>query len=436
MSEPAVPIVAEPLTSVGAPAARYAAFVLGVMVIVYAFNFMDRYIFIIMMEAIKRDLRLSDTQLGIITGFAFSTVYSLAGLAVAYWADRGNRRSLIAVALAAWSGLTMLCAYAGSFLQLVVARMSVGLAESACSPPALSLLSDYFRVPQRGRAFGIYSTGLSLGLCMGFVIGGWVGQHFGWRAALFAGGVPGLLLAVFVRLTVREPERGRTDTRSVDSERYTGRQAAAYMLRRPSFVAWMLGSALYTFAGTTIDSWAPLFLIRVHGLATAQVGLQTGVLGAGGGVLGSVIAGWIADRLSPQDLRRNLWVSTFGIALVAPLTLLFLFADVRAVWPLYALGQFFNCFYMAPTLAITHALVPARLRAVASAVLLLGYNVIGTAGCSLVIGFFSDRWAPTLHTDSVRYAMAVTQIAAVLGIGCTLYSIARIPRDFPQHFAR
>ena len=438
MSDPAVPVAASqaPIKSGSASGSRYAAFVLGVMVVVYAFNFMDRYVFIIMMEAIKQDLHLSDTQLGIITGFAFSVVYSCAGLAVAHWADRGNRRSIIATALAAWSGLTMLCAYAGSFLQLMAARMSVGLAESACSPPALALLADYFRPAQRGRAFGIYSTGLSLGLGMGFVIGGWVGEHYGWRAAFLAGGIPGLLFAVFVRLTVREPERGHTDARMVDSQPYTGRQAAVYMLGRPSFVAWMVGSAIYCFVGTTIDSWAPLFLIRVHGLPTAEVGLQTGVLGATAGILGSIASGWFADRLSPRDLRRNLWVSTFGIVLVAPLTLLFLFANVRAVWPLYALGQFFNCFYMAPTLAVTHALLPVRLRALASAVLLLGYNVIGTAGCSLVIGYLSDRWAPALHTDSVRYAMAATQFAAVAGIACTLYAIARIRRDFPEHLAR
>lgn len=422
--------------SVNHTTTRYAAFVLGVMVVVYAFNFMDRYIFIISMEAIKQDLHLTDTQLGIITGFAFSAVYSLAGLAVAHWADHGNRRSIISMALAAWSGLTMLCAYAGSFAQLFVARMSVGLAESACSPPALALLSDYFRPPQRGRVFGIYSTGLSLGLGLGFILGGWVGQHFGWRAAFLAGGIPGLLFAVFVRLTVREPERGRADTQAVDSQRYTWRQAAAYMLGRPSFVAWMVGSALYTFAGTTIDSWAPLFLIRVHGFTTAEVGLRTGVLGAAAGILGSITSGWISDRLSRRDVRRNLWVATFAISLVAPVTLLFLFANARAVWPLYIIGQFFNCWYMAPTLAITHAVIPVRLRALATAVLLLGYNIIGTAGCSLVIGFFSDRWAPMLHTDSVRYAMAVTQLAAVLGVACTLYSIARIPRDFSEHFAR
>jgi MFS family permease len=427
-------LAASPSEVRGSASQRYASFVLGMLVLVYAVNFMDRYVFIISMEAIKQDLKLSDTQLGLITGFGFSVVYSFAGLLAAYWAGLGNRRSIIAAALAAWSGLTMVCAAARSFGQLMIARMSVGLAESACSPPALALLADYFPLRLRGRAFGIYSVGLNLGLCMGFVIGGWVGEHYGWRAAFLAGGIPGLLLAALVRLTVREPPRGAADDGAVDAARYTLGQAALYLLARPSFGAFILGSSLYTFVGTTIDSWAPVFLMRVHGLDSAVVGLRTGVLGAVAGTVGSVAAGWIADRVAVRDLRHNLWVATCGIAFVAPLTLVFLFSNVRAVWGLYAAAQLFNCFYMAPTLAVTHAVMPVRLRALASALLLLGYNIIGTAGCSFVIGYLSDHWAGTLHVDSVRFAMAATQGATVLGIACTVYGIVRLPRDFPEHF--
>jgi predicted MFS family arabinose efflux permease len=414
----------------------YAWFVLLVLVAVYGSNFADRYIFIIMMEPIKRDLQLSDTQLGLISGLAFSAIYSVAGLAVARWADIGNRRSIIAAALVAWSGLTALCGLTSSFLQLLIARMGVGVAESACSPPAYSLISDYFPQGRRALAFSIYSVGLSVGLAVGFILGGYIGEHYGWRAAFMAVGIPGILLAVLTRLSVREPLRGGSDTGAIDATRYSAREAAMYMLRRPSFAAYMLGSALFVFAGTALDSWAPLFLMRVHGLPEGEVGLWTGVLGASAGLTGAVTAGWIADRLSARDVRWNLWVAMAGVALEVPATLLFLFATTRTVPLFYFASVFLDAVYMPPTIAITHALMPVRIRALASAVLLLGYNLIGTAGCNFVVGYCSDRWAASLHVDSVRYAMAITQLAAVAGAACTIFAIHRMPRDFREHFAR
>jgi MFS family permease len=421
----------------GATAAgRYAWFVLTVLVLVYGFNFVDRYIFIIMMEPIKKDLRLSDTQLGLISGLGFSAVYSLSGLVVAHWADRGNRRSIIAMALAAWSALTVVSGLARNFAQLLIARMGVGVAEAGCSPPAHSLISDYFPARQRAVAFSIYAIGLDAGMCMGFVCGGWIGENYGWRTAFIAAGVPGILFAVFARLTVREPLRGASEIVAVDTARYTTRQALLYMLKRPSLVSYIVGSSLFIFAGTAIDSWAPLFLMRVHGEASSEVGLWTGLLGSIAGLCGSVTAGWLADRLSVRDQRWNLWVAIGGISLVVPATLLFVFGSAHTAMLFFFLATFFNSFYMPPTIAITHRLLPVRMRALASAVLLLGYNFIGMAGCNFAVGFLSDLWAGSLHVDSVRYAMAVTQLAAVAGIVCTIYAIARMPRDFHEQFGR
>lgn len=414
----------------------YAWFVLLILVAVYGANFADRYIFIIMMEPIKRDLQLSDTQLGLISGLAFSAIYSVAGLAVARWADIGNRRSIIAAALAAWSALTALCGLATSFLQLLIARMGVGVAESACSPPAYSLIADYFPQRMRALAFSIYSVGLSVGLAVGFIVGGWIGQHYGWRAAFMFVGVPGLLLAVVTRLSVREPQRGASDSGTVDATHYSMREAVSYMLKRPSFVAYLFGSALFVFAGTAVDSWAPLFLMRVHGLPEAQVGLWTGILGSSAGLTGALAAGWVADRLSVRDLRWHLWVALGGVALEVPATLLFLFTSTHAVPLFYFASVFLDAVYMPPTIAITHAVMPVRMRALASAALLLGYNLIGIAGCNFVIGYFSDRWAAALHVDSVRYAMALTQLAALAGAICTTYAIVRLPRDFREHFRK
>ena len=415
-------------------ASRYAWFVLIVLTLTYGFNFVDRYVFVIMMEPLKRDLRLSDTQLGLTSGLAFSLIYSISGLFVAHWADRGKRRSIIAMALAAWSALTILCGLTRNFSQLLGARLGVGVTEAGCSPPAHSLISDYFPARQRAFAFAIYSIGLYLGLGGGFALGGWIGEQYGWRAAFIAAGLPGLLFAIVLRLTVREPERGATEVEAVDSQVYSSREVASYMLRRPSFLAYMLGSSLFVFAGAAIDQWAPLFLMRVHGEPAGEVGLWTGVVGSIAGLSGSIAAGWIADRLAVRDQRWNLWVASAGITFVVVGTLLFLFGSGRMLMTAYFLASFFNAFVMPPTIAITQRVLPVRMRALGSAVMLVGYNVIGMAGCNFAIGFLSDLWEGALHVDSVRYAMAATQLTAVAGLACTVYAIIRMPRDFREQF--
>jgi MFS family permease len=415
-------------------AGRYAWYVVCILVLVSGFNFLDRYIFIILMEPIKLDLGLSDTQLGLISGLGFSAVYSVAGLVIARWADLGNRRNIVTIALASWSTLTAICGLTASFVQLLLARMAVGVAEAGCSPPAHSLISDYIPARQRALAFAMYAVGLDVGMGLGFALGGWVGENYGWRTAFIVAGVPGLVLAGVMAATVREPKRGASEIVAVDATRYSSRQAVTYMWRRRSFIAYMTGSALFTFAGTAIDSWAPLFLMRVQHLSSAYVGLWTGLLGSGAGLLGSLGSGWIADRLSVRDQRWNLGTAIAGIAMVVPATLLFVFGPASTVWVCFFIATFFNAFYMAPTIALTHRLLPVRMRAFASAVMLLGYNLIGTSGCNFLIGFLSDAWAGSLRVDSVRYAMAVTQAAAVLGIILTVYAMLRMPRDFEAQF--
>lgn len=423
-----------PSNSVIPAASRYAWYVLLALTLAYGFNFVDRYVFVIMMEPMKKDLGLSDTQLGLTSGLAFSLIYSLSGLFVAHWADRGNRRSIIAMALGAWSALTMLCGLTRNFPQLLGARLGVGVTEAGCSPPAHSLISDYFPARQRAIAFAIYSIGLYIGLGGGFALGGWIGEQYGWRAAFIAAGIPGILFAIVLRLSVREPERGAAESAAVDSAVYTSREVASYMLRRPSFLAYMLGSSLFVFAGAAIDQWAPLFLMRVHGQPADAVGLWTGIVGSTAGLSGSLAAGWIADKLAIRDQRWNLWVASGGITLVVIGTLLFLFGPVSMLKSSYFLATFFNAFVMPPTIAITQRVLPVRMRALGSAVMLVGYNVIGMAGCNFAIGFLSDLWQGDLHVDSVRYAMAATQLTALAGLACTIYAIIRMPRDFREQF--
>jgi MFS family permease len=414
----------------------YPWIVLTLLSVVYSCNFMDRYIFIIMIDAIKHDLHLSDTQVGVLTGLAFSAVYSSAGLVVARWADRSNRRSIIALGLAAWSALTMVCGLTRSFAQLVFARMGVGVSESTCSPPGHSLLSDYFPPRRRALAFSIYTaSGNYLGLGIGFVLGGWLGQHWGWRWAFIIGGLPGVLLAPAIMLVIREPKRGNSEQEQVRAEHFSLRDIGTYMLEHPSFLYYIAGAGMFCFATTALDNWGPLFLIRMRGIPTAQVGLWTGVLGASGGLLGGIISGWLADRWAARDVRAYLWVGMVAMAMTVPMTLLFLESESRLrIWVGYSLWAFFCSAGPPSMIALGQRLMPLRLRALSSAVLLLAYNIVGIAGCNLTIGILSDLWARTSHGNSLTRAMLMTQLAAVIGTVCTIRAIASVRRDFPEQF--
>ena len=178
-------------------------YALGILVIVYTFNFIDRNILSILLQSIKTDLNLSDTSLGLLSGFAFAAFYATLGIPIAKYADRGNRRNLISLSLAIWSLMTALSGLAQNFLHLLLARIGVGIGEAGCSPPAHSMISDYFPANKRSTALGIYSLGIPFGIMFGLFAGGWIDEMFGWRAAFFIVGVPGILIAVLFRFTVK-----------------------------------------------------------------------------------------------------------------------------------------------------------------------------------------------------------------------------------------
>ena len=200
------------MTEASSLSRTYRSYALALLVVVNVFNYLDRQILSILLESIKRDLQLSDTALGFLTGIAFALFYTFAGIPIARWADRGLRRTIMALGLAVWSGMTTLTGLAQSFTQLALARIGVGVGEAACSPPAHSLLSDYFPPERRGTALSIFSLGVPIGIMIGYLSGGWINQYFGWRTAFFVVGLPGLLLAVVVRLTLREPPRGHSES--------------------------------------------------------------------------------------------------------------------------------------------------------------------------------------------------------------------------------
>ena len=214
---------------------KTAYYALGLLTVVYSFNFIDRQLLAILQESIKADLSLSDSQLGLLTGFAFAVFYVTAGIPIARWADHSNRRNIVALALFLWSFMTALSGLAQNYIQLLLARIGVGVGEAGGSPPSHSIISDIFPAGKRASALGFYSTGVSFGILFGFLFGGWLNEFFGWRVAFFVVGAPGIALALLVRHSLREPLRGMAEQRTVSSEAVTIRQVITLLWSRLSF---------------------------------------------------------------------------------------------------------------------------------------------------------------------------------------------------------
>ena len=388
------------------PAVRNYA--LGVLVVVYTFNFIDRQILSILLEPIKQDLGLSDSALGMLTGFAFALFYATLGIPIARFADRSNRRNLIAWALAIWSAMTAVSGLAQNFWHLLLARIGVGVGEAGCSPPAHSMLADYFPTENRATALGIYSLGIPFGILFGFIAGGWLNEFFGWRVAFFIVGVPGLLLAILVRFTLREPPRGMAEGRVADEEQPTIMETFRFLWSKRSFRHMAVGGGLTAFVGYGVITWVPSFLIRSYGMSTGDVGTYLGlILGIPGGI-GIALGGYLADRHGARDTRWYLWI--VSVALIASTPLFFgvylsntAFASLMFLILPILLGNF----YQATTFSQTQGLVSLRMRSVAAAVLLFILNMIGLGAGPQAVGILSDVLQPSYGDESLRYALLI-----------------------------
>lgn len=389
-------------------------YVLGLLVVVYAFNFVDRQILAILLPSIKAEFAVNDTVLGFLAGSAFALFYATLGVPIALLADRWNRRNLIAIALATWSGMTALCGAATNFGQLVVARIGVGVGEAGCSPPAHSMISDLYGPKERATAMGLFTLGISAGIMAAYLGGGWVAEHLGWREAFFIVGFPGLLLALLVRFTVDEPVRGQSDGRldlDAPPEMVT---VAKFLVARKSFLHLATGAGLASFVGYGIISFLPTFLFRSHHMDLSEIGVWLGlILGIAGGI-GFAGGGYVADRLGRRGARWSLW----GIAAATLCAWLFHFPVFLADTAYVALAFFvvpsiFANFYLAATFAQVQALVGLRMRAVASALLLFILNSIGLGLGPLCIGAMSDWLANDFGADSMRYSLLIA--AATVG---------------------
>jgi MFS family permease len=406
-----------------APSRARAAWVLAVLFAVYVLNFVDRQILAIVIDDIKREIALSDAQLGLLLGPAFVLFYTLAGIPIARLADRTSRRAVIAAGLVLWSAMTAACGLARSFGALALARFGVGVGEAAGTPPSHALLSDCYPPERRATALALYGMGIYVGVLFGFLGGGLVRDAFDWRTAFFAAGLPGIPLALLLLATVPEPPRGAAERGPVDTATPPLREVLRALFAQRSFVLLTLAGACQAVSGYAVLSWGPAFLGRVHGMTATGIGLRFGVLAGVGGALGVTAGGWLADRLAARDARWYAWLSAAVSLAAAPFAAVFYLAgDAAAALAAFAPFYVLNNMYVGPLWSLAQGLVKVRMRAVASATLLAVLNLVGLGLAQPLVGWLSDSLAPAHGPASLRYALlataAVGALAAVFFAAC------------------
>lgn len=383
-------------THLTAAGISYRRRVLMLLTAAYAFNAMDRGIISIIGQAMKVDLRLSDTQLGLLGGTAFAALYAAGGLPIARLAERFNRVNIIAGALAIWSVLTTLFGLATGFPQLLLSRAGVGIAESGCTPPAHSLISDYFEPRLRATALSVYSSGISIGYTLAALAGGYVAQHLGWRAACAVVGLPGLLLAIALKAFIREPVRASAAVLTSTGVREEAREmirVARLLVMDRALLNMILGVTLGAFANYGFYAFAPLYFNRAFGLDYAAIGLIAAVTGGLAVGLGILTGGFVADRLGRSGSRAFGLVPAVGTFLAAPLYVIMLLQQqwVAAVISL-SLAGFFQYVSLGPTFGAVQNSFGAARRATATALLYVFLNVVALGGGPLFTGWAIDRF--------------------------------------------
>lgn len=380
----------------------YRSYVLTMLLIVYILNFVDRQLLSVVGPVLVPELGLNDTAFGLLTGAGFAVVYTLIGIPVARIAERHHRVWLMTGCVALWSLMTALCGLSrevtiagvtiGAFWVLLACRIGVGVGESGCTPPATSLISDYYPPSKRSTAMGYYAMGVTLGAAAANLIGGPVAEHFGWRAAFFVVGLPGILVALVLRLTVKEPPRGYTEPPGAAKvERSTFREGMKVLLSKPSFW-WTTGGVTFaSFCGYGITTFQSIFMNRTFELSTKDAALYVNVPVAVASALGTLVTGFMAERLIRKYPNAIAWIPGWGLIISVPFYLLAFTTDVFALSLMgLIVGGFAKYGYLAAQYTVATGVVAPRIRATSTAVLIFLQNMLGYTFGPLFIGVVSD----------------------------------------------
>ena len=381
---------------------RYRTYVLSALTLIYIINFVDRGLLAVVGPDLVPELGISDTQFGLLTGFGFALLYTIVGIPLARYADKAHRVWIMSVCVALWSLMTALCGLAtevtvgsvtiGAFWILLMCRVGVGIGEAGCTPPANSLIADYYAPRDRSQALGVYAMGVTLGTMFANLIGGWVTDAFDWRTAFFVVGLPGLLLAVVFKLTVKEPPRGYTDPTGTQSkEQVTFREAISELTTKPAFWLMTGGATVAAFCGYGISSFQSILLVRAHEITAGEAAIWINAPVSLSSAIGTFVTGWLATKLYKKHPGAIAWLPAAGLALSVPFYV-FAFTTQNLLYAAIGLiiAGFVKYGYLAAQYTIGQGVVSMRVRATATAVLLFVVNLIGYGFGPLFIGAISD----------------------------------------------
>ncbi len=396
-------------------------YLLAILLTILAFNYVDRWALGLVLQDIKTDLSLSDTQLGVLSGIAFAVFYSVMGIPIARWADRGNRVAIIALTTLLWSVAVALSGSAGTFLHLLLIRVGVAVGEAGCIPPAHSLIADYFTRAERARAMARYMLGAPLSLVIGYFLAGWLNESYGWRVTFALLGLPGIALAALAWLTLREPRRGKSVTtvatpparwpRTAEDLEPTSAQPGfkeicATLWSNATFRQLLLCFAVASFFSSGMMQWKPAFFIRSYGLQTAELGMWFAVIYGFGGLFGTYLGGELASRYAVRNEHLQLRVLALVYLATAFISAgLYLSSNPYQALGLMGLTAIGSAAVNGPLFAIIQTLIPPHMRALSVAVLYLFANLIGMGLGPLMAGVLSDVFRTWAGEQSLRYAL-------------------------------
>jgi MFS family permease len=420
----------------------YRRYAIGLLFVVYVFNFLDRQIVTILAEPIKQDLGIADWQLGLMIGTAFAVLYCTLGIPIARLAERHNRPWIIGLSLASWSAFTALCGLAQNFWQLVLARIGVGIGEAGCSPPAHSLIADYVPKEQRASALAVYLMGNPVGALLGVVIGGLVADALGWRKAFLLVGLPGLALAVLVVLTLIEPRMRRaaqvvreaTERATIDASQASFMDVLRVLRGKRTFWYMAFAVAIVAFIGYGHAPFGASFLLRVHGEEVGRlaaqfglgplgfIGISLGLILGVAAALGVYLGGLIGDRYGDRDMRAYMGIPGIAVLISIPIyTVAMLLPEFMWIIPLLAVNSVLVSLWQGPIYATVQNITPIHMRATAASIFLLIANLIGLGLGPLLVGIASDVIAGPFglgSAEGVRWALIGSQFLAIPAFVC------------------
>jgi len=382
-------------------------YTLGVLTLVYALNIADRYVVSTVLEPIRLELHLTDASVALISGVALALFYVSVGIPLATLADRANRRNLVAVALCAWSAMTALCGLAQNVWQFVLGRFGVGIGEAGGTPPSTSMLADEFASRHRPAVLTVYALGAPVGAYLGSDFAGMIAEHYRWRAAFLALGVPGMALALLVYFTVREPRRGDRDSIAARPPQSLA-SALQTLVKIPSALRIIAGGSVATLWGWGLIWWTPTFLMRKYGLSVGEAGALLGPMHLIAGSSATLLTSIVVMPLAARDPRRVVWLMG-GVVLLAtvPSILVYTTDSLRLATALLWIVVPSIYFFIGPTMGILQNVVPPTMRAQTIAVLLFIANVANLIIAPQGIGLLSDALAPVVggNAESLRWAL-------------------------------